>query len=210
MPLNSSDGDDVIIKTADGTPVPKGQQTKDNSLPVVFPSDAPVVVTTRDAKATYSAVVYGLNVASSPTDIFTITGSASKTIKITDITFSATKTANGFGDVLLIKRSSADSGGTSSTAAAVPYDSANAAASATVRSYTANPSSLGTEVGKIAAHRYFYSGLSVAAPLLEFQFGNDNKQPVTLRGASEQLAVNLNGGTLSGNLIDLYVEWTEE
>ena len=66
-------------------------------------------------KATCSAAKIGLVPASSATDVFTITGSATKTVRVTRIEITATTTAATPAalDVLLLKRSTANSGGTS-------------------------------------------------------------------------------------------------
>ena len=58
--------------------------------------------------------------AATPTDIAILPGSASKTILVTKVIVSGTKTTAGLVDVLLIKRSTANSGGTSAAMTAVP------------------------------------------------------------------------------------------
>lgn len=162
-----------------------------------------------EKKQTYSATAI-FTAAASPTDVFTINGSATKTVKVLSFSYSATKTANGFGDVILTLRSSANTGGTSSTLTNAKRDSTNDAATAVVRAYTANPSGLGTSAGNIFSTRFFYSGLSVLADRLLIDFSNNTMQPITLRGTSEMMAVNLNAVTLSGNSIAASITWSEE
>jgi hypothetical protein len=169
-------------------------------------------------KATYSASVTDLTVAAAATDIFTLTGSATKTIRITHFSISGTETtAKQFYDVIMLKRSTANTLGTSTTRTAVPYDSADAAATATVSAYTANPT-LGTLVGNLS---------SVAVPFCQtvpsnaqsngdanthdWEFGTRPSKALVVRGTSEVVAINLAGQTINGgSSIDLYVEWTEE
>jgi len=179
-------------------------------------SDTGLTVSNRvGLMATYAASITGLASASSATDIFTITGSSSKTIRVTKIRLSGTESSPGAVDFYLIKRSSANSGGTSTTRTAVPYDSSDSSATATVRAYSANPSSLGTAVGTLATER-----LSIAAigsggatglnSYLEWDFGDQIRKPVVLRGTSQVLAINLNGVTVTQSLFDIWIEWTEE
>jgi hypothetical protein len=165
------------------------------------------------SKATYSATsAIGFASATTATDIFTITGSATKTIRIIRIAFSAQETTAGVVNVLLIKRSAANTGGTFATATAVPHDSNDAAATATVLNYTANPSALGAAVGTIRAARIFIptSGTDTSNSVNESDFGIGPEKAIVLRGTTQVLAVNLNATTVAGGTWTCYVEWTEE
>ena len=162
---------------------------------------------------TYSAASGPFTPASSPTDVFTITGSATKTIRVTRIAFTMNQTTSSARDVLVIKRSTANSGGTSTLLNNVPVDSQNAAATATVRSYTTNPT-LGTSVGTIRSRKVFVATLTgnnsnSDEVLLEFGSRNDT-QNLVLRGTNEVLSINLNGVTSTGNSASCSVEWIEE
>jgi hypothetical protein len=168
------------------------------------------------SKATYSAAITGLASGTTATDIFTLTGSATKTIRISHVRVSATASSPTYADVLFIKRSSANTAGTSTSPAAVPNDSANAAASATVRAYTVNPTTLGTTVGTIRSAKLL---LSVPTPSnaqtsgvqipIEGYFG-ELGQAIVLRGAAEVFAININGVTYGSSSFDIAIEWTEE
>lgn len=163
----------------------------------------------RSVEATYSASVAGLVTALVATDIFTITGSASKTVKITQIQVAATGNNNNV-DLDLIKRSTANTGGTSTSRTAVPHDSTDAAATATVLAYTVNPT-LGTPVGTVRATNFATaSAISPQADRVVFDFGASISKPIVLRGTSQVLAVNLNGNTIAAPAVDISVEWTEE
>lgn len=159
-------------------------------------------------KASYFASSLGLAVAASPTDVFTLTGSATKTIRITSIGITATKTTGGVADIVLLKRSTANTGGTSSTLTAVSHDSTNAAATAVARSYTVNPTT-GTLVGNILTKKYFLSTATTLPSDLIVNFG-DLEQPIILRGVAEVFSLNLNAVTQTGNSFDIYIRWTEE
>ena len=164
-------------------------------------------------KATYSATsAIGFASATNATDIFTITGSASKIIRIVRIAFSAQVTTAGVANVLLIKRSAANTGGTSTAATAVEHDTTDPAATATVLSYTANPSALGAALGTVRAARIFIptSGTDTSDFVNEWDFGTGPDKTIVLRGTAQVLAINLNATTVTGGTWTCYVEWTEE
>lgn len=162
-------------------------------------------------KATYSASVISLLLSAATTDFFTLTGSGTKTIRITQMAVDFTGGGNLVA-VQVVKRSTANTGGTSTTPAAVPHDSSDAAGSATVRAYTVNPTVLGSLVGTIRADRVDSPLLtSTTAPAeTVYSFGVRPSKAVVLRGTGEVLAFNLNGATLSGANVSIYIEWTEE
>jgi hypothetical protein len=75
---------------------------------------------------------------------------AQKVIRVHRVLFSAVQTTAGnIGDWRLEKRAVAATAGTAASMTAVPVDSSQLAATATVKNYTANPSGLGTLVGII-------------------------------------------------------------
>jgi hypothetical protein len=160
--------------------------------------------------AGYSAAVQGLAPAATPTDVFTIAGSATKVILPTKIVISCTQTTAGSIDVLLIKRSSADTLGTSTAPAKVPHDSTSAAATATLAAYTANPT-LGTAVGNVGTYKLACLAPATATPedVLIEKF-NLLATPLLVRGTAEQLVVNLNSVTVSGGSFNIRIEWVEQ
>lgn len=190
----------VSLQEINGTAFSLGQQVSSLSLPVVLA-----------APLAYAASAVGLVSVALATDIFTITGSATKTIKITRIELSGTTTAgSGLGvNVSLTKHSTANSGGVSSTLSLVPMDSSNASATATVLSYTSNPT-VGTVVGTIRANRYSFVATGAESNSLIWDFSSRTAQPPVLRGTSQQLAINLNSTTVVGSVINISVEFTEE
>jgi len=196
--------------TQSADPVTLVNETSGNIVAVN--SDGSINIHTLDGlKTSYAASIVGLAAANTPTDIFTITGSATKTIRIFRVCFSGTENTSAVRDVLLIKRSTANSGGTSSAPTIVPYDSNNAAATATVLTYTANPS-LGATVGTVRAAKVDVgaTNLTSAADQVEWNFGNNPVQAIVLRGTSQVLAINLNGVTSASGSFDMVFEWTEE
>jgi hypothetical protein len=158
---------------------------------------------------TYSASAFW-TFAASATDIFTITGSASKLVKIRRITLSFTATSGANATVVVTKRSTANSGGTSVVRDAVPWDSANTAATATVRTYTANPT-LGTLVGNVQTSTVYASGGGTIGSIpIILDYTGTAQQPMILRGTTQVLGINMNGTTYTGNVARATVIWTEE
>lgn len=166
---------------------------------------------TDGTKTTYSSTITALASAATATDIFTITGSGTKTVRVLRIEISSTQTLASTANILLIKRSAANTGGTSTTPALIPHDSADAAGTATVRAYTANPSALGAAVGTIRVIRLDIPATgSVGSSPVVWTFGDLPGKSVVLRGTAEVLAVSLNSVTLGGGTFDLSIMWTEE
>jgi hypothetical protein len=144
---------------------------------------------------TYSASAWFNNVAAA-TDIFTIYGSNTRTIRITRVSITTAESYLAF----FVRRSSVNTGGTSNVITAVPHDSGDNAATATVMNYTANPTGLGTLVGQVDTWN------SGTVPNT-FTYGINTK-PVILHGASQGFCINLNGGG-AGGAIGCTFEWTE-
>lgn len=201
------------LASIDGKLNSLGQKDMAGSVPVTMASDQTPISVFTNATSTYGAAVALLPYAANGTDIFTITGSDTKVIRIKHISIDGTQTASAVRSVLLIKRSSPNSGGTFSTLTAVPYDSANPAATAVVRAYTANPTVLGTAVGTLHAEKLILSTAtnpSVSDALVFSTIDVTNSQDITLRGSNEVLAINMNGVTSTGNSMDIDIMWTEE
>jgi hypothetical protein len=175
------------------------------------------VILDANSIATYAASITNLVPAASCTDLFTLTGGTGKVIRITRISVSATTTSAtpATNDVVLLVRSTANSAGTATQPAVVPYDSADAAAVGVVNAYTANPTT-GTLVGNIYAAKL--SPTLATATATDFpsqvpvvvQFGVTDSKPVVLRGATQVFAVNLAGASATGTASwDLSIEWSE-
>lgn len=167
---------------------------------------------------TYMASTATFTPAATATDIFHIGGSSTKTLKILRIILSGTQTTLGGSSLhSLIKRSSANSGGTPVAATLVSADSGFPAATALVEHYTANP----TLGGTVAGFGTFYNPRTTipaaASPLaipVIFDFDIKsmmNGHPIVLRGTSEEVAINLGGTTPSGAAnYSITIFWTEE
>ncbi len=163
-------------------------------------------------KASYSIGVGGLVAAASCTDLFTLTGIAGKTIRITrcDVSGGIATTAQQI-EVYGLVRSTANTGGTSTTPTPVPYDSTDGAAGAVARAYTANPSSLGTLVGNVRVAKMLLAvtGGTTVQDRLVWDFGDRPTKALVLRGA-QVFAINLNAVSLTSSSFNIYIEWTED
>jgi hypothetical protein len=91
----------------------------------------------------------------------------------------------------------------------VPHDSTNSAATAVINYYSANPT-LGTLVGPVRSSKVFVSPNPIQTGSKQWEYGIRPSQTMVLRGVNEMLALNLNGGTVSGGSFDIDIEWTEE
>lgn len=163
-------------------------------------------------RPTYSISVTGLATAASATDFLTVTGATGITTRITFAQCSGIATTVGTADIVALKRSTANTGGTSSAPTVVPHDANSAAGASTVLAYTANPTT-GTLVGNVRAGKL---GLPLATTgavngSLIWDFGTrPGTQEVVLRAATQVFALNGAGATLAaGAALDCNVEWTE-
>jgi len=160
-------------------------------------------------KPTYSASGRATLVASA-TDVCTLTGSTTKNIRVRRVLFSGLATAVIAEPVSIVKRSTVTTGANSALITMVPYDSSNSAATAVAETWSGN-GTLGTLVGALA-DVYYVSGnftTGVGGEPIEFKFG-ELGQPVVLRGAAQEIAVNLSGITWASGVANCVFEWTEE
>lgn len=162
-------------------------------------------------RPTYGATTVGLVPASGASDIATICGSATRLVRVTQITFSGRATTAVQGPIVLVRRSAANTGGTSQSLTRVVYDTGNPSVTVQPLSYTAN-ATLGTALGSISSRQYFFANLTTTAgnqPII-WRFGDRPASAIVLRGTAQCLSVSLNFTTYSGGLIDVGFEWTEE
>lgn len=171
-------------------------------------------ITFMGSKTTYHATTGALTPPASATDLFTIYGSASKTIAVNHIECGGQATTSSSKPIQLALRSTANTGGTTQAPSIVSSDQNDPTTpTATVLAYTAVPTT-GTLIGYL---RHGVLNLPAAAavgtPPLSWDFGPQSRnfgKDIILRGTNQGLAVNGLGAAFpSGSTIYCSVEWTE-
>lgn len=179
------------------------------------------LITATLTKNTYNAVSIGLVPAASATDIFCISGSGTKTIKVAGLTVYGVAGTLTSVPAVVLRRASLDTGGTAATTIASPAltigkaDTANPASTATLIAYTANPTINDTSPTYIRAG--YITTPTVAAGTSStntaFTFGANLPQftqQLTLRGLTDQVCLNLQATTITAGVLNITVTWTEE
>lgn len=171
-------------------------------------------VETESQKATYAYATASFTLAATPTDILTLAGSASVVTRIKRISVFGISTAPGTLPISIVRRSTANSGGTSTSPTIMKHDISSATASTVVQLYTANTTTLGTTTGIIHNGRIVTAstvGVTTSGQALVWDFTVRNDEALVLRGAADIIAINGNGATVpGGGSFDLDVEFTEE
>lgn len=164
----------------------------------------------------FAATSIGLATAASATDVACITGSATRVVRLQSIRVSGTSGTLVTTPIVIVKRATADTGGTpaATTALPVPYplDSQDAAATATTIAYTANPTINDSAPGIIEAQTTSFNTTAalVSGPPASFDWASRNYvEAPTLRGVAQQICVNLNGITVATSLLNISFRWTE-
>lgn len=174
---------------------------------------AQVVQAISEQKATYSAAISQLQIASNATDFLTIRGSATKKVRITKLQISAIKEVAGYLTVELIRRSATNTSGTSTTLTAITHDEQDAASGAEIRAYTANPT-LGASVGLMHSSYVFMPFQGSLLPHSPLNLVPEFGKPIILDGTSDVLAVALkivdDVDDATGLVANISVTWSEE
>lgn len=158
---------------------------------------------------TYRATFTALVPAASATDFLTI-GGATGVVQVHWIKCNGISTAAATAFIQVIKRSAADTTGTSTTATNVRLNAGQPAATAVVKGYTVNPGALGAAIGTVDAALLSTNTLATSAFAskdLVFDFSNQN---MFLEAATTYLVLNANATSLtSGASLNCTVEWNE-
>lgn len=166
----------------------------------------------QDQYPTYMAASSAFTPGATPQDVFSIAGNASTIVYVEKLWLSATQTTAGVNAWNVAKRSTANSGGTSASVTAVPVQSGNAAAAATLLQYTANPTA-GTLIGNLWSGFVASPAPATAGTLgtgLVLDFTSMFGQPIALLSAAEVLAWNFGGAALpSGLSVLAAAQWFE-
>jgi len=215
MPVGSTPRDSgniplgCVLVPGDSTPqaLQGGAEFTDANSNISAPVRAEL---TPNTKTTYVASGTVVPVTGA-TDLVTIIGSATKLVKLLRVVFSGTiVTAAINGSVSIVKRSTADTAGTSTAPTIIPLDSNNAAATAVLAAYTANPT-LGNTVGTVWQAKYLYPIAASGSPAVLIIDFSQLGQSGTLRGVAQQLALNLNAVAFaSAGSVDYSFVFSEE
>lgn len=184
-----------------------------NTVPQVGVATA---VVTRN---TYSATALALPPAASATDIACIAGSSTKTVYVSRIRISGTAGTLVSAPFTLVRRTTADTGGTAATTTAnwantiAKNDTHNPTPTATLISYSANPTINDTSPVYLRSSYLTLPTTAAGTSISPIQWDWDSLEFIqrpTLRGAAQQFCINLNGVSVSSGLLHINIQWSEE
>lgn len=163
-------------------------------------------------RATYAAAVVGLAVPQTGAmDAVCVSGAAGKVVRIKRIAISGINATAQAAAVNLVLRSTANTGGTSTTPAVVALDSSDPAGGAVVRAYTVAPTA-GTAIGTVRSQQVGLAASTAASasPVIWTFDPHVLAKEVVLRSAAQSACVNFpNAFTTAGPTINVDVTWTE-
>lgn len=168
--------------------------------------------------ATYAVTGSGYVAYATPTDLFSISGSATKTVRVFSAVLYGQSTAASVVSLTWLKRKTASTGGTPTTPTPTALDSVDPTPTAVFTLYGSAPS-LGSLTGNLWIEN-FLTGTLTASPSA---FSSQNtingaaamaiiafNKPITLRGTAESYCLNFNGAALPAGFTSQYfVGWTE-
>lgn len=169
--------------------------------------------------STYSATAVGLVPASAATDIFCISAGSGKSVSIKKITIGGTAGTAITTPFLIYQRSALDTSGTAATGlalpVAVPLAPNDQASTATLISYTANPTVAATPLLMDAALvdlpvTTAAGGVTSAQLIYGSSSDNFSKSLDIIKGTTIQLCVNLNGASVSSGVLTINMIWQEQ
>ena len=156
-----------------------------------------------------------------PTDLVTITGSATKTIRVISMQISTTATANSSANFFLVKRAVVPTAGVFVAATTVPNDSNDNAGTANVGHWTTSPTAPTVQSAGIVWMKQVAVPVTTTASWIgvtkeqahEMMPWNQNLiiYPIVLRGPAQTLAINFAAAALLAGQTHAYrVTWMEE
>lgn len=204
----------AMIALAPGATLAQGFNTTGGYGNPVLDTKGAGYVDTEGLKATYTYQISGITPVATATDVVVLTGSASKTIRVSRVCVDGVATTAAVYDVYLYKHTVADTGGTATNPTPVKHDSNDGTAGATVGLYSANATVDATKVllrgGHIVLPDADTPSTGVSVPLC-FDFGTNSTEKLTLRGIAQELAISHGGGTVpTGASMYYAITWTEE
>lgn len=144
---------------------------------------------------------------SSTTDNAVLPGNATNTVYVTRVIVTCTETTAGIVTLSVVKRSAADTSGTSAAFTVVPDDANYIAGVTAPLSYTGTGPTVGTPVGNVDTAQFGCNAAATAGPNDVYVLDLRTK-PITLRGTAQQLALNF-GGAITGGTLTVTYAWEE-
>lgn len=166
-------------------------------------------VSAQETKTQYSTGA-SFNLPATPTDIVEIKGSATKTVRIKKISLSGLASATGIRLYTLSRRAASIDDGTPATPVVTEWDTANAAATAVVRHFTAlgTPKAHEPASSVLDTFRLSFAAANAADKNMVLDFSDC---PIVLRGVADCLVIADSGAALvGGENLSYSVTWTEE
>jgi hypothetical protein len=149
---------------------------------------------------TYSAGVVFLP-GNAATDFACIEGGSSGAVRVLRVSLYVANAAATAGTMLIIKRTSLNTGGTSVANPLIPRDSSSSSSSVVLRTYTANPTALGVSAGNTETVLLSETGFIPNSPApFVFNWTSEGQQP-TLKGSAEALCFNNNASAVMNGAI---------
>ncbi|CAB4126147.1 hypothetical protein UFOVP68_10 [uncultured Caudovirales phage] len=162
-------------------------------------------------RATFGGFSGSFTPAALATDVFQLIGSATKLIRLKAIYISGTSTTASNIIVNIILRTAANTGGTAVAITPGRHDSNDDAVSATLQSFSANPSGLGAGATIRGGRLNLAPAANGAIDRLLFDWSWHNDKSPILQSAAQSVVVNLGGAAVPvGASLDISCEWTEE
>lgn len=179
-----------------------------------------VITNFANQQQTFSAGFIGLAPAASATDVICLAGSATKNIALTRIELSGSAGTLVSLPITLVRRVSADTGGTAASTTANPAnnisknDTNNATATGVPIAYTVNPTIGDTSPTYLRSQELTLpttaAGTVVNALIWDFGINlAQGSQSIILRGAAAQVCLNFNAVSVSSGLLNGSIQWTE-
>jgi len=167
------------------------------------------------AAAQGSPTFYGsainINAVAAATDVVCLEGGAGKVAKLAGFSISGTAATPSTLSIAVLRRSSLNTGGTSSLVAAAVGSSTHAAALAKMRVWTANPATMGTTDGTFRRIRWDVDS-KVSVPttigLIAQMAANPYTTQPEARDVTQALCMNFNA-TGPATTMDITMVWTE-
>ena len=183
-------------------------------LAAAFLSSAAAAQTVSN-RPTYWSGVYNLAAAATPTDIACLENPTGATVRLLGVSLYGVAAAAGTINVSLVRRTTLNTGGTSTTPVIALSEVVHSRPPVAVfRAYTANPTALGTQGGTFRQLRWdVTTNGSNADPtgsaLLNFAQAAPLGLPPTLRAINSAFCVNLNSTAVAAT-VTIDMAWTEE